>query len=172
MTEKDRGGGRSPQTTRVVLLGASNLAIGLPVVLRQLFAGLPRPLDIFAACGHGRSFCTWSRVLFRGLPGIDRCRLWTDLDHTAGPALQTLALVSDIGNDLMYGASPEQITRRVESCLKLLGDQGAQLAVVRLPLARVEQLSSLRYHATKALFFPRSGGSWPEMLRKTSRLSA
>ncbi len=157
--------------TRVVLLGASNLAIGLPLIVRQLFAGLPRPLEIFAACGHGRSFCTWSRVLFRALPGIDRCGLWTDLDQAAeSRESRTLALVTDVGNDLIYGSSPQVIARRVESCLKALARHRAEVVVTRLPLASVERLSALRYHATKAVFFPRSGGRWSEMRQKAREL--
>jgi len=157
--------------TRVVLLGASNLALGFPLIVRQLFAGLPRPLEIFAACGHGRSYCTWSRVLFRALPGIDRCGLWTDLDRaTDASASQTLGLVTDVGNDLIYGSAPDVIARRVETCLAALADHRAEIVVTRMPLASVERLSALRYHATKAVFFPRSGGRWSEMRRKAREL--
>ncbi len=157
--------------TRVVLLGASNLAIGLPLIVRQLCAGLPRPLEIFTACGHGRSFCTWSRVLFRALPGIDRCGLWSDLDQAAEACeSRTLALVTDVGNDLIYGSSPHVIARRVETCLAALARYQAELVVTRLPLASVERLSAVRYHATKAVFFPRSGGSWTEMRQKAREL--
>src|ERR1700722_16770785 len=157
--------------TRVVLLGASNLAIGLPLIVRQLLAGLPRPLEIFAACGHGRSFCTWSRVLFRALPGIDRCVLWTDLDQAAeARESRTLALVTDVGNDLIYGSSPPVIARRVESCLEALARHRAEVVVTRLPLASVERLSAVRYQATKAVFFPRSGGSWSEMRQNAREL--
>jgi hypothetical protein len=157
--------------TRVVLLGASNLALGFPLIVRQLFAGLPRPLEIFAACGHGRSYCTWSRVLFRALPGIDRCGLWTDLDRAAdASASRTLGLVTDVGNDLIYGSAPDVIARRVETCLAALADHRAEIVVTRMPLASVERLSALRYHATKAVFFPRSGGRWSEMRRKAREL--
>jgi hypothetical protein len=157
--------------TRVVLLGASNLAIGFPLIVRQLFAGLPRPLAIFAACGHGRSYCRWSRVLFRALPGIDGCGLWTDLDRERGAhSSRTLGLVTDVGNDLIYGSTPDVIARRVETCLAALTLQRAELVVTRLPLASVERLSALRYHATKAVFFPRTRGRWPDMLRKAREL--
>jgi hypothetical protein len=157
--------------TRVVLLGASNLALGFPLVVRQLFSGLPRPLEIFAAFGHGRSFCTWSRVLFRVLPGIDRCGLWTDLDRAADArASRTLALVTDVGNDLIYGSAPTVIARRVENCVAALGNHRAEIVVTRMPLASVERLSALRYHATKAVFFPRTGGGWSEMRRRAREL--
>ena len=157
--------------TRVVLLGASNLSLGFPLVVQQLCSGLPRPLEIFGAFGHGRSFCTWSRVLFRGLPGIDRCGLWSDLDRAADASeSRTLALVTDVGNDLIYGSSPDVIARRIEGCLAALRNHRAEIAVTRMPLASVERLSAVRYHATKAVFFPRSGGRWSEMQRKSREL--
>jgi len=157
--------------TRVVLLGASNLALGFPLVVRQLLAGLPRPLEIFGAFGHGRSYCTWSRVLFRGLPGIDRCGLWNDLERIRNEKTsQTLALVTDLGNDLIYGSQPELVARRVEQCLGMLSAHGAEIVVTRLPLTSVERLSALRYHATRTVFFPRTRGSWPEMRRRARAL--
>jgi hypothetical protein len=157
--------------TRVVLLGASNLAIGFPLIVRQLCAGLPRPLEIYAACGHGRSFCTWSRVLFRALPGIDRCALWSDLDTTSDAnSSKTLALVTDVGNDLIYGSAPNVIARRIKACLSELARHRAELVMTRLPLASVERLSALRYHATKAIFFPATDGRWPQMLERARDL--
>jgi hypothetical protein len=157
--------------TRVVLLGASNLALAFPLIVRQLCAGLPRPLEIYAACGHGRSFCKWSRVLFRALPGIDRCALWPDLEQADnGTSSSTLGLVTDIGNDLIYGSTPDVIARRIEACLSELARHQAELVITRLPLASVERLSPLRYHATKAIFFPRTGGRWPEMLSRARTL--
>lgn len=132
---------------------------------------MPRPLEIFAACGHGRSYCTWSRVLFRALPGIDRCGLWKDLDGpTNGYTSKTLALVTDVGNDLIYGSSPPVIARRVEGCLETLAGHRAEILLSRLPLASVERLSAWRYHATKTVFFPRTRGKWPDMLQKAREL--
>jgi hypothetical protein len=153
--------------TRVVLLGASNLALSFPLVVRQLAAGLPGPLEIFGAFGHGRSYCTWSRVLFRGLPGIDRCGLWADLERAASeqPA-RTLALITDVGNDLIYGSEPAVIARRVEQCLATLVTHRAEIVITRIPLASVERLSALRFHATKTIFFPRTRVTWPTMLER------
>jgi hypothetical protein len=156
--------------TRVVLLGASNLAIGFPLIVRKLRDGLSRPLEIYAAGGHGRSFCRWSRVLFRALPGIDRCALWSDLDRNNESSSRTLALVTDVGNDLIYGSAPDLIARRIEACLSELARHRAELVMTRLPLTSIERLSALRYHATKAIFFPSTGGRWPEMLERAHNL--
>jgi hypothetical protein len=162
--------------TRVVLLGASNVALAFPQLVRRLTAGLPGPLEIYGAFGHGRSYCTWSRVLFRRLPGIDRCGLWADLERAAleRPA-RTLALLTDIGNDLIYGSASEVLERHLVQCLTMLAPHRPELVITRLPLASIERLSSLRYHSTKFFFFPRTRVSWPAMLdraRETDRVLA
>jgi len=150
--------------SRVVLLGASNLALAFPLIVRRLISGLPQPLELFAAFGHGRSYCRWSRVLFRGLPGIDACDLWQDLERdTADRSERTFALITDVGNDLIYGSTPAVIARRIESCLSRLAEQEAEIVITRLPLSSIERLSALRFHATKAIFFPRTTTNWPTM---------
>jgi hypothetical protein len=64
-----------PPATRWVLLGASNLTLGLGTVLSTIRNPSPAPLDILAAPGHGRSYGATSRVLCRELPGILQCGL-------------------------------------------------------------------------------------------------
>ena len=160
--------------TRVVLLGASNIALAFPQIVRRLSAGLPGPLEIFAAFGHGRSYCTWSRVLFRRLPGIDRCGLWADLEWAATERpSRTLALLTDVGNDLIYGSASEVLERHLLKCLTALAPYQPELVITRLPLASIERLSALRYHSTRAIFFPKTRVSWPDMLeraRETDRV--
>jgi hypothetical protein len=157
--------------TRIVLLGASNLANSFPSIVARLSTALPGPLSIFAALGHGRSYCTWSRILFRALPGIDRCDLWEDLNRdsteAAGP---TLALLTDVGNDLIYGSAAELIAGRVEQCVAALAAHRSEIVLTRLPLASVERLSALRFHATKAIFFPRTKTRWPGMIASARAL--
>src|SRR5580692_9720365 len=153
--------------TRVVLLGASNIALAFPQIVRQLSAGLPGPLEIFAAFGHGRSYCKWSRVLFRRLPGIDRCGLWPDLERAATERpTRTLALLTDVGNDLIYGSQSAVLERHLVQCLSALAPHRPELIITRLPLASIERLSALRFHSTRVVFFPRTRVSWPAMLER------
>jgi hypothetical protein len=160
--------------TRVVLLGASNIALSFPQIVRQLAGGLPGPLEIFAAFGHGRSYCASSHVLFRRLPAIDRCGLWAELDRAAilQPAL-TVAVLTDIGNDLIYGSATEVLQQHLTRCLTMLTPHRPELVITRLPLASIERLSALRYHSTRLVFFPKTRVSWPAMLeraRETERV--
>jgi len=141
------------ERTRVVLLGASNLTLGLPTVLATLRARLgPGPLEVLVAAGHGRSYGKWSRVFVRGLPGILGCGLWPAARQAAGG--QTYALVTDIGNDLAYGVPPAQLAGWVTACLDQLREMGAAIVVTLLPVQSLARLTPWRYHLVKSLVFP------------------
>jgi hypothetical protein len=91
---------------RVVALGASNLTRGFHEVVSASRAAWGPDVQILAALGHGRSYGARSRLLTRRLPGILDSGLWPALE--AMPAVPTRALVTDVGNDILYGYPPAQ----------------------------------------------------------------
>src|SRR3954465_11577323 len=99
-------------TRRVILLGASNLTRSFPTVVATVRQTWPEPVEIMAAMGHGRSYGQDSSVLGRKISGIFPCALWQDLQNRR--RLPTSALVTDIGNDMLYGIPPNQILNWVE----------------------------------------------------------
>lgn len=137
---------------RIILLGASNLTLSLRLVthlMQQRFSG---PSEILAAVGHGRAYVVSSQAMSRGLPGIVECGLWRQLD-TMRPC-STVALLTDIGNDILFGLAPELILRRVEWCIEQLQVQSAQIVVTNLPMASIEDLSERRYRFYRNIFYP------------------
>lgn len=154
---------------RAVLLGASNLQVTLPAVVEHLRRAAAGPVEVLAACGHGRSYGTWSRYLFvRRLPGIAACGLWTAL--AGRPPLPTVALLTDVGNDLAYGETPETVARWIEGCLESLGQLGADTICTLLPLASLENMSRLRYYAARTILFPGRGVSWQTLMARAREL--
>lgn len=137
---------------RVVLLGASNLTRGIATVIETACRAWGRPLDVLAAAGHGRSYGLRSTVLARALPGITDCGLWPVL--AARSAAPTAALITDIGNDLFYGVSPETITRWVEQCCQRLAAIDARLVMTRLPVCNIGRVRSWQYLTFRTLSYP------------------
>jgi hypothetical protein len=146
---------------RVVLLGASNLTKGIGTVVATAQGVWGRPLEMMAALGHGRSYGRTSRAFGRQLPGILECGLWQDL--AAASPLPTAALVTDIGNDLVYEEPLERIAEWVEQCLDRLAAIQARTVVTLLPLATLETLSRTRFHLMRTVFFPHSRISLEEL---------
>ncbi|MEA2602756.1 MAG: hypothetical protein QOF89_3748 [Acidobacteriota bacterium] len=160
--------GRSP-ALRAILLGASNLRVGLPLVVDLLRRRAGGPVEVLAACGHGRSYGAWSRFLFvSSLPGIAGCGLWPALEER--PPLPTLALLTDVGNDLVYGAEVSEIVRWVEVCLDRLARQECQVVLTLLPLARLERLSPREVRLAVSLLFPGRQAPWPALLERVREL--
>ena len=154
----------------MVLLGASNLKMGFPQILARLRGGAGEPLEILAALGHGRSFGMRSRFLgVRHLPGIVDCQLWEDLGRL--PPLPTLALVGDVGNDLLYGVGAPRIAGWVGTCLDRLAERNAEILLTLLPLASLVKVSEVRYHLARSILFPgRRAASWDAMLDSVREL--
>lgn len=139
---------------RVVLLGASNLTKGIGTVVESAYRFWGRPLEVLTALGHGRSYGRASRVMGRQLPGILECGLWPALGRFPGPP--TAALVTDIGNDLLYGEPVEQIVDWLEQCLDRLAAVEARTVVTLLPLDNLHTISRARFTLMRTLLFPYS----------------
>ena len=137
---------------RVVLLGASNLTRGIATVVETARCMWGRPLDVLAALGHGRSYGTRSTVLGRTLPSTLGCGLWEALERRR--AVPTAALITDIGNDLLYEAPVERIVFWVGQCLDRLLAIRARVVISRLPVANIASLSELRFRLLRRAMFP------------------
>ena len=162
--------GHSP-IFRAVLLGASNLRASLPLVVNLLRRRAGGPVEVLAACGRGRSYGAWSRFLgIRQLPGIAGCGLWQALEDRAALPLPTLALLTDAGNDLVYGAEVAEIVRWLEICLDRLARHRAQVVITLLPLARLERLSPWEVRLAVSLLFPGRRAPWPALLERARQL--
>ena len=139
----------------IVAIGASNLSRGLP---RLVAAARARggPADVLVAAGHGRSYGANSRVAWRRLPSILKSGLWQALQRIepAASARPVCAVVTDIGNDLLYGFSVDQTAGWVRECVARLADRGARVAVTALPLASVARAGPLRYRLLKTVYVP------------------
>jgi hypothetical protein len=138
---------------RVILLGASNLTRGISTVVdacHRLWGG---PLDLFAALGHGRSYGATSRVMGRTLPGILQSGLW-DAVRSRPPA-PTAALVTDIGNDLLYETDVSTIARWVEQSLDALLELNAKVVMTRLPIGNIDGLPEWKFRMLRRVMFPK-----------------
>ena len=138
---------------RVVLLGASNLTRGISTVVEAAQGILGQPLELLTALGHGRSYGIDSRMLGRRLPGIIECGLWESL--ASAPRRPTTALLTDIGNDILYDVGVPQIVAWVNRAIDRLQSAEARISMTLLPVAGIERLGARRFALFRQLFFPK-----------------
>jgi hypothetical protein len=162
----------------VVVLGASNVTLGFPRIVAEARRLFPGRVQIFAAHGHGRSYGRSSWAPFRTLPGLRECGLWEafrsvrEASRATGQQVPLYALLTDIGNDLVFGSSPERIDQWVNECISRLQAENARITIGRLPVFALKRLGRMRFAATRSFFFPKSPLTYERMLEDVPRLDA
>jgi hypothetical protein len=159
--------GRQPDR-RVIVLGASNVTRGLRVFCQTAARFWGHPLDVMAAIGHGRSFGLPSRVLGRTLPSISHCELWED--WRARPPIPTAAIITDVGNDLLYGAAPRQIADWVRDCSERLAERCERVVISGLPIETVRNLAPAQFKIMRSILFPNSRITLREAIESSREL--
>ncbi len=154
---------------RVVALGASNLTRALPTLVGLARTRWGRDTEVIAALGLGRSYGATSRVLVRTLPGLLQCGLWGDLERR--PQWPTRALITDVGNDILYGSPPAEILTWVEACVERLQATTADIVVTDLPVQSLRRISPLEYLIFRTVLFPPCRLSLAEVLDSALRVS-
>lgn len=142
----------TPPPPRLIALGASNLTRGFLALADVARADAGGPVEILAALGRGRSYGMPSRMLGRGLCGIDDCELWTALGRS--PRRAGTALLMDVGNDILYGSEVARILHWVESALVRLSAHAEHLIVAGLPVANLERLGPARFALLRTVLVP------------------
>ena len=155
-------------TRRVIVLGASNVTRGLRSFCETAARLWGQPLDVLAAIGYGRSYGQTSRVLARTLPGIRGCEMWEE--WRARPPLPTAALMTDIGNDILYGAAPVQISKWVRECGERLAEQCETVVISALPMCTVNSLGPRRFKIMRSILFPSSRLTWQHVVENAREL--
>ncbi len=136
----------------VVVLGASNVSRGLARLAATVRSRAGTPLELFVAAGHGRGYAASSRVGLRRLPSILASGLWRALDRER--IERPCALLTDVGNELLYGLGVAAVARGVREAAARLADRGAALAITGLPLASIARVGRVRYRLLRTLYVP------------------
>ncbi len=157
----------------VILLGASNLTLAWPRIMRQLASRTSRAVNVLTAHGMGRSYVNArSGFAFRQLPGILHCPLWDQLDECSVDECVPCALITDLGNDLVYGRSPQDVAESTKESITRIRRwaPNAEVVVTRPPVVSVERLGFLRFVGFRTALFPKCGLSLEDVKRHTVEL--
>ncbi|MGI9014999.1 MAG: hypothetical protein ACR2GY_12235 [Phycisphaerales bacterium] len=147
----------------VILLGASNVTRSRSIVIESARVALgAHAMDVLAAIGHGRSYGITSSFCGRALPGILQCELWSalqDRERSGNDAVSVAdrpavyALITDIGNDIMYGQTPQTIIEWVGECVRRLVCVHAQVIVTGVPFRRIERVTPGQFRMVQRIMF-------------------
>ncbi len=98
------------------------------------------------------------------------CGLWPALDERRAPG-PGFALLSDIGDDLAYGATPETLAGWVECCVERLREREMRVVLSLFPQHSVARLGSWRFRLLRSLLFPGRRFSREDILSRGAELN-
>lgn len=137
---------------RVIAVGASNLTLGLQSLIATARMARGADVEVLAAVGYGRSYGAPSTIGPRTLPGILQSNLWSELSRLN--TAPTEALITDVGNDVLYGVPPSQILAWVDETAARLLAHSDRVVVTDLPVSSIDALTPARFLFFRTLFFP------------------
>ena len=138
-------------------MGASNLARGYRALTHYLVSCLaPHRVEVFNAMGPGRGYCTWGGIFNIRYPSIGSSGILESARAHADPDCKVVALITDIGNDIMYGIPANEIIACLDTLLQKLNTLGAEVFVHPIPLDFSKDVSQRQFRILKYIFYPRS----------------
>lgn len=139
------------------MLGASNLARGYSALADCFVASLaPNRVEILHAMGPGRGYCAEGGFLKIKYPPIGASGILDSISAGEETPRQVIALITDIGNDIMYGVSASEITACLSALLKQFSALDAEVFLQPIPIDLSEDVSENQFRVLRSIFFPNS----------------
>lgn len=144
----------------LLVLGASNVSLAWSEIASLAIQCSNQPVDLVTAQGMGRAYVTaQSGFAFCRLPGILHSGLWNafaDQNQNENPNPPSSVLMTDLGNDLLYGRSVSEVLDGAMQCIVRIREcsPNADVVLTAPPLASVLQLGSIRFKFFKQVLFP------------------
>ena len=163
-----------PPETPVVLmlLGASNLARGCFALERHLKRCLhPRRVEVMIAAGPGRGYHAPGGLLHVVYPPIRSSPIFEAAIEMSQSGARVAALVTDIGNDIMYGVPEEVLIETLQQIFTRLQSLRAEIFYTTIPQIFETGVHPALFHVLRTVLFPRSRVSYDQTQRGVGRVN-
>ena len=148
-----------------VLLGASNLArsfYGLKNCIKRCL--LPRSSYFIHAMGPGRGYISQGGILNATYPPITNCGILEAVRNIRKPNQKVIALITDIGNDIMYGIPPDEIIGGLQYIFDALNEIETNIFITPISVNLKNDISEFYFRILRQIFFPKSKAKYPQTL--------
>ncbi len=147
----------------LVLLGASNLSRGCFALARHMKTCLyPRKVEVLITSGPGRAYYASGGLLNVAYPPIISSDIFEVAHNKSKSGCQVVALVTDIGNDIMYDVSAEKVIETIQQVFARLQSMNTKVFYTTLPVAFEKKDHPIRFRILRSLLFPRSTVTYDE----------
>lgn len=144
-----------------LLLGASNLARGYSLLNRHISKCLgDSNTEFLNALGPGRGFCARGGMFNFTYPPIQDCRILEAAEKKTNDA--RAVLITDIGNDLMYGISADTLIECLDSLIERMLLWNAEIFLASIHVNMKKDVSPATFFILRFIFYPGSKVTYEE----------
>jgi hypothetical protein len=138
-----------------LLIGASNLAQGYSVLTRHISICFGKNnTEFLNALGPGRGFCARGGMFNFTYPPIQDCQI---LEAANKKSCDTRAvLITDIGNDLMYGVSADNLIESLDGLIDRALQCDAEIFLTSIHVNLKKDVSQTTFFILKSFCYPGS----------------
>ena len=161
----DSNPGQKQNPVLFILLGASNLArsfYGLKGCIKRCL--FPRSVNFIHAMGPGRGYISRGGIFNVTYTPIINCGVLETIRYTRKPNQRVIALITDIGNDIMYGVPSEKIIRGIKYIVDTLSEFETDILITSISVDLKNEISEFYFHILRQIFFPKSEAKYSQTL--------
>jgi hypothetical protein len=138
-----------------VLLGASNLARGYSALSRKISQNISQ-VEFVNAMGPGRGYCARGGLLNFTYSPIGECRVMDSAEVYAKQGRRIAVLLTDIGNDIMYGVPDPSLVECLDSLIEKSLQWNAEVFVTSIHVDVSKDLGKTSFKLLQTIFYPKS----------------
>ncbi|MEO2043457.1 MAG: hypothetical protein ABGX43_02555 [Nitrospinaceae bacterium] len=138
-----------------VLCGASNLARAYSALTRHLSQSISQT-QFINALGPGRGYCARGGLFNFSYTPIGECEVMRSADEFAQHGSRVAVLLTDIGNDIMYGISDQSLIKCLDALIEQPLGWNAEIFLTAFHIDISRDLRKHSFKLLKTLFYPKS----------------
>ena len=119
--------------------------------------------EFLNALGPGRGFCARGGVFNITYSPIQDCQVIESAQKKSKEALHTVVLITDIGNDLMYGVSADTLIASLDIMIDEILKWDADIFLTSIHINLKKDISPTIFLVLRFLFYPSSKINYEEM---------
>ena len=147
-----------------LLMGASNLARGYSMLTHHLSECLEKnKTEFLNALGPGRGFCARGGIFNITYSPIQDCQIIESGEKKSKEALRTVVLITDIGNDLLYGVSADTLIASLDIMIDEILKWDADIFLTSIHVNLKKDVSPTIFLVLRSLLYPSSKVNYEEM---------
>ena len=161
------------ETTCYVLMGASNLARGQYAISRALQKqGASTQIEFLYALGPGRGYCAKGGFLNVRYSPIHECGILSAVEGRAKSGnVRIAALLMDIGNDIMYGFTGDEIASRLKQMIDRLKKLNVRVWIAPIQVDMENDVDEKTFLLLRKVFFPNSSITYEQAGRAVKSIN-